>query len=132
MTWSRLAPVKKLWHCAAEEFAQERAAMADEPDKKNHELEAFTYSVSHDLRAPLRTVREFTRAILDEFGTQLPAAAKDYLGRVMSGVWRMSKLIEALLELSRSGTRLATGGAGPSSTECDQQRPSTPWTITHP
>lgn len=87
---------------AAEEIAEERAAMVDELEKKNRELEAFTYSVSHDLRAPLRTIRGFTQALIDDFGAQLPAGAQVHLGRVQAGALRMSKLIDALLELSRT------------------------------
>ena len=87
---------------AAEEIAEERAAMVDELEKKNRELEAFTYSVSHDLRAPLRTIRGFTQALLDDFGAQLPEVAQVHLGRVQAGALRMSKLIDALLELSRT------------------------------
>jgi DNA-binding response OmpR family regulator len=88
---------------AAQEIAEAQAAMADELERKNRELEAFTYSVSHDLRAPLRTVRGFTQALLDDFGAQLPAGAQDHVDRVQRAAVRMSKLIDALLELSRSG-----------------------------
>jgi two-component system NtrC family sensor kinase len=87
---------------AAEEIAEERAAMVDELEKKNRELEAFTYSVSHDLRAPLRTIRGFTQALLDDFGRQLPPGAQAHVDRVQRGALRMSKLIDALLELSRT------------------------------
>ncbi len=88
---------------AAQEIAEARAAMVDELEKKNRELEAFTYSVSHDLRAPLRTIRGFTQALLDDFGAQLPAGAQDHVDRVQRAAVRMSKLIDALLELSRTG-----------------------------
>ena len=88
---------------AAREIAEARAAMVDELDRKNRELEAFTYSVSHDLRAPLRTVRGFTQAVLDDFAGQLPPGAVDQIGRVQRAGLRMSRLIDALLELSRTG-----------------------------
>ena len=88
---------------AAQEIAEARAAMVDGLEKKNRELEAFTYSVSHDLRAPLRTIRGFTKALVDDFGAQLPPGAQDQLDRVQRAALRMSKLIDALLELSRTG-----------------------------
>jgi len=88
---------------AAQQIAEARAAMVDELEKKNRELEAFTYAVSHDLRAPLRTIRGFTQALLDDFGGQFPAEAQKHLDRVKAGALRMSKLIDSLLELSRSG-----------------------------
>jgi DNA-binding response OmpR family regulator len=87
---------------AAQEIAEARAAMVDELEKKNRELEAYTYSVSHDLRAPLRTIRGFTQALLDDFGGQLPPGAQAHVDRVQRGALRMSKLIDALLELSRT------------------------------
>ena len=87
---------------AAQEIAEARAAMVDELEKANRELEAFTYSVSHDLRAPLRTVRGFTQALLDDFDGKLPQGAQDHVNRVQRAALRMSKLIDALLELSRT------------------------------
>jgi DNA-binding response OmpR family regulator len=88
---------------AAQELAETRAAMTDELEKKNRELEAFGYSVSHDLRAPLRTIRGFSQAVLDDFGEELPAGARLHLSRVLAAASRMSGLIDALLELSRTG-----------------------------
>jgi signal transduction histidine kinase/CHASE1-domain containing sensor protein len=67
----------------------------------NKELEAFCYSVSHDLRAPLRSVDGFTKAILDDYGDVLDFQAKEYLLRVRSAAKRMDELITALLVLSR-------------------------------
>lgn len=69
----------------------------------NKELEAFTYSVSHDLRAPLRQVDGFTRILLEECGSQLDATARHYLQQVSDGTLRMGRLVDDLLALSRVG-----------------------------
>ncbi len=65
------------------------------------ELEAFSYSVSHDLRAPLRALDGFSRALNEDYSQQLDAAAKDYLERICKASQRMGTLIDALLSLSR-------------------------------
>ena len=88
---------------AAREIAEARARLLDELENKNRDLEAFTYSVSHDLRAPLRAINGLTRLIIEGYGAQLPAGAMEYLGRVQSASQRMGQLIDALLELSRCG-----------------------------
>jgi signal transduction histidine kinase len=67
----------------------------------NQELEAFSYSVSHDLRAPLRTIDGFSLALLEDFSDNLNDEGRDYIARVRSGVQRMGTLIDALLQLSR-------------------------------
>jgi PAS domain S-box-containing protein len=67
----------------------------------NKELEAFAYSVSHDLRAPLRAIDGFSRVLLDDYGAQLDAEACGYLDRVRSAVQRMGDLIDDMLQLSR-------------------------------
>jgi PAS domain S-box-containing protein len=69
----------------------------------NKELEAFTYSVSHDLRAPLRHVSGFSGMLLEEFGEQLPAGARHYVDRIIEGNRRMGTLIDDLLNLGRVG-----------------------------
>lgn len=69
----------------------------------NGELEAFTYSVSHDLRAPLRHMDGFSRILQQEYGDQLPEEARHYLDRVRSATTHMSRLVEDLLHLSRLG-----------------------------
>lgn len=67
----------------------------------NQELEAFTYSVSHDLRAPLRHVSSFVRIFADEFRETLAPKAQHYLTRIEDGAQRMSQLVDALLTLTR-------------------------------
>ncbi|NJN14930.1 MAG: PAS domain-containing protein [Oscillochloris sp.] len=67
----------------------------------NQELEAFAYSVSHDLRAPLRAIDGFSQALVEDYEEQLAPEARDYLTRIRTGVRRMSDLIDDLLRLSR-------------------------------
>ena len=67
----------------------------------NKEMEAFSYSVSHDLRAPLRSIDGFSKALLEDYGNKLDDTAKDYLNRVCGGAQKMGDLIDAMLSLSR-------------------------------
>ena len=67
----------------------------------NRELEAFSYSVSHDLRAPLRGIDGYSQLLIEEHGAALGPAGTDYLCRVRRGILRMSTLIDDLLRLSR-------------------------------
>ena len=67
----------------------------------NKELEAFAHSISHDLRAPLRAVNNFTHLLMDECQDQLNEHAQRYIERVLGGVQRMESLIEDLMRLSR-------------------------------
>jgi PAS domain S-box-containing protein len=67
----------------------------------NKELEAFAYSVSHDLRAPLRTIDGFSQALLEDYSDKIDDNGKDYLGRVRAATQRMAQLIDDLLKLSR-------------------------------
>lgn len=67
----------------------------------NRELEAFCYSISHDLRQPLRAIDGFSRAVVEDLGEQIPTDVKDHLSRVRRAANRMSELIDALLTLSR-------------------------------
>lgn len=67
----------------------------------NRELEAFAYSVSHDLRAPLRAIDGFSKALLEDYGDRVDAEGKDYFDRIRHNVQRMGLLIDDLLRLSR-------------------------------
>jgi light-regulated signal transduction histidine kinase (bacteriophytochrome) len=67
----------------------------------NRELEAFSYSVAHDLRAPLRGMNGFAQALLEDYGDKLDADAIDNLHEIHNNALRMSALIDALLSLSR-------------------------------
>ncbi len=67
----------------------------------NKELESFAYSVSHDLRAPLRGIDGFSQILLDDYGDKLDEQGRDYLGRVRRAAQRLGALIDDLLELSR-------------------------------
>lgn len=65
------------------------------------EMEAFTYSVSHDLRSPLRATDGFSQALLEDYSEQLDDTAKDYLNRIRGASQKMAGLIDDLLQLSR-------------------------------
>jgi two-component system, NtrC family, sensor kinase len=86
---------------ASQEIAESRAALVDELERKNRELEAFTYSVSHDLRAPVRALHGFSQMLLEDFANQLPPKAHEYLSKIREAAKRMGNLVEALLQLSR-------------------------------
>jgi two-component system sensor histidine kinase/response regulator len=81
-----------------------RRRLADEVDAHKRtmaELEAFNYSVSHDLRAPLRPLDGFSQALLEDSGDKLDEKGRDYLRRIRAAAQRMSQLIDDLLSLSR-------------------------------
>ena len=88
----------KALNVTLEERVRQRTA---ELENTNRELEAFSYSVSHDLRAPLRTIDGFSLALEEDYAEAVGDTGRDYIGRVRSGVQRMGMLIDALLQLSR-------------------------------
>lgn len=88
----------RTYHDHLEELVHERTT---ELAMANRELEAFCYSVSHDLRAPLRSIDGFSQMLLEDYGSALGAEGRDYLQRVRAASQRMAQLIDDLLELSR-------------------------------
>lgn len=83
------------------ELEQRVAERTAQLEAANRELEAFSYSVSHDLRSPLRAIDGFAQALLDEYGDTMAAPAQHYLDRVRAGATRMGSLIDDLLALAR-------------------------------
>jgi PAS domain S-box-containing protein len=76
-------------------------AAKDKAEASSRELEAFSYSVAHDLRAPLRGIDGFAQALLEDYADKLDDGGKRYLERIRAAAQRMATLIDALLELSR-------------------------------
>ncbi|OLP17743.1 hypothetical protein BST81_15610 [Leptolyngbya sp. 'hensonii'] len=88
----------------AEQFgylSQQLAERTQQLEIVNKELEAFSYAVSHDLRAPLRRIDGFSQILLEEYAEQLDGTGQDYLQRIQASSGRMGELIEDLLTLSR-------------------------------
>jgi PAS domain S-box-containing protein len=83
---------------ALEQRVRDRTA---ELEAANAELEAFGYSVSHDLRGPLRVIEGFSRMLIDDYGPSLDEAGRQYIDRVQASSQRMAQLIQDLLNLSR-------------------------------
>jgi signal transduction histidine kinase len=81
-----------------EDRVRERTAQLE---TANRELEAFSFSVSHDLRGPLRAIDGFGQALVDDFAPQLPEAARRHLSRIRNSTLRMAQLIDDLLNLAR-------------------------------
>jgi light-regulated signal transduction histidine kinase (bacteriophytochrome) len=85
---------------AAKQLAETRAALADELARRNRELEAFSYSVSHDLRAPLRSIDGFGLALVEDCSDRLDERGLHYLERIRRATKRMTELIDDLLALA--------------------------------
>jgi light-regulated signal transduction histidine kinase (bacteriophytochrome) len=83
-----------------EQRVTERTAQLEEANK---ELESFTYSVAHDLRAPLRHVAGFSGILVEEFSSSLDAQAQSYLQRIQDGTRKMGQLVDELLSLAQVG-----------------------------
>lgn len=86
-------------NCELEKRVLDRTAQLEEA---NSELEMFSYSVSHDLRAPLRHLDGFSQVLLEEYETKLNANGKEYLERIRRSSRRMWQMIDALVEFSRA------------------------------
>ena len=80
---------------------EETRKLNGELEATNKELETFSYSVSHDLQAPLRSINGFSQALLEDYRDKLEPQAQDYLQRVCAATLRMEQLIQDLLQLSR-------------------------------
>ncbi|HPW02422.1 MAG TPA: PAS domain S-box protein, partial [Rectinema sp.] len=74
-----------------------------ELEQVNEELERFTYSISHDLRAPLRSIDGFSLALQEDYEDRLDREGQDYLQRIRAACQRMAAMIDAILQLSRIG-----------------------------
>jgi signal transduction histidine kinase len=86
---------------SAAALAETRATLIAQLERKNEELEAFSYSVSHDLRAPLRSIDGFSQALIEDCAEQLDDTGKSYLQRIRSSTQRMGALIDDMLLLAR-------------------------------
>jgi light-regulated signal transduction histidine kinase (bacteriophytochrome) len=93
--------LERLNHDLRSEIAQ-KERLAEQLQESNGELEAFSYSVAHDLRAPLRHIGGFSAILVEDHEASLDQAARDLLTRIGDGVRRMSDLIDGLLTLSRA------------------------------
>jgi PAS domain S-box-containing protein len=108
LSWKAIAsPARGRVYAAARDVTDARRAArelqqyAAELSASNHELESFSYSVSHDLRAPLRSIDGFSQALLEDCGDRLGAEGEGYLRRIRNAAQHMGRLIDDLLKLAR-------------------------------
>jgi two-component system sensor histidine kinase/response regulator len=85
------------------ELEQRVRERTTELEAMNKDLDAFSFSVSHELRAPLRAIDGFSKMLLEEYSPQMPTEAQRLLGLVVANTRRMTQLIEDLLDFSRLG-----------------------------
>ena len=86
-----------------EDLEKRVAERTAELEAANKELESFSYSVSHDLRAPLRHIGGFSKMLVEEYGSTLDPGAQHYLDRIQAGTQKMGQLVDELLNLARVG-----------------------------
>jgi len=94
---------RKLAEQAIHELNSALVSKAEQLTSSNRELESFSYSVSHDLRAPLRAIDGFAQMLEEDYGARLDAEGRRYLGVVRANTKQMGELIDDLLEFSRLG-----------------------------
>jgi PAS domain S-box-containing protein len=99
----RVVGISKVVHDVTDRRRAELALAhaKDEAEAASRELEAFSYSVAHDLRAPLRGMNGFAQVLLDNYGEKFDAEGKDWLAEILLNAKKMGALIDALLALSR-------------------------------
>lgn len=102
----------------AEAIAQELGLLNQQLEDKSHqlellntELESFSYSVAHDLRAPLRTLNGFSKMLVEDYREALPEEARDYLNRIAKSAIKMGAIIDDILNLSRVSRESLNRGA---------------------
>lgn len=86
------------------DFTEQKRAL-ERIEQLNHELESFSYSVSHDLRAPLRSIDGYTQILMEDYASRLDDEGKRVLNVVVNNARRMAKLIDDLLDFSRVGRK---------------------------
>ena len=108
LSWKAAANQQRgLIYAAARDVTDQKRAARDlqqyaaELTAANRELEAFSYSVSHDLRSPLRSVDGFSQALLEDCGDRLGPVGREHLGRIRTAAQHMGQLIDDLLNLAR-------------------------------